>query len=74
MPKKPKEPDLLDLLAEQEDDVPNCPHVFRVGPRSDGYGWAFETDPNSPHYEEWVHSRPDCRLPTHPTRYQKARR
>lgn len=53
-PQKVEEPDLLTLLAEQEQGPPPCPHRFSVG--KGGSGWAYETDPASPYYQEWVHS------------------
>lgn len=59
------EPDLLDLLAEQESGPRPCPHRFSVGPRS-GSSWVWENDPSSPYYTEWVHSDPRCRRSSFP--------
>lgn len=54
------EPDLLDLLTEQEQGPLPCPHVFLVGKNHNG-GWVHERDPASPYFQEWVHSDPRCR-------------
>lgn len=74
MPKAKKrtkpEPDLLTLLAEQEAGPPACPHAASVGPRS-GSGWAYETDPASAYYQEWVHAgKGECRRSAFPGRKQ----
>lgn len=58
------EPDLFDLLDEQENGPPPCPHVYRVG--KGGSGWAHEQDPASPYFQEWVHSDPSCRRSARP--------
>ena len=58
--------DLLDLINEQLNGPLPCEHVYKVGPRLDGYGWTHETDPTSAYYGEWVHSRPDCRRSSRP--------
>lgn len=74
MPRKtkpePDEPDLLTLLDEQEHGPPPCPHAASVGPRS-GSGWAYETDPASAYYQEWVHAgKGECRRSAFPGRKQ----
>lgn len=56
--------DLLDLLAEQENGPLACPHRFSAGKH--GYAWEHEADPNSPYFEEWVHSDPRCRRSAFP--------
>lgn len=60
------EPDLLDLLMEQEVGPLPCPHIVSVG--KDGTGWTHERNPKSAYYLEWVHSATYCRrsaLPGH---------
>lgn len=61
-----QEDDLLTLLAEQEAGPRPCPHVFSVGPRGDGQGWAWQMDPTKEFYLEMVHSNPGCLRPAAP--------
>lgn len=69
MPKKPpvhEGPDLFDVLDEIENGPPACPHPVRM---SNG-GWAFERDPKSPYFREWVHGDSNCRRSRFPGRKQ----
>lgn len=61
---EPDGDDLLTLLAEQESGPRPCPHRFSAGKR--GFGWAHETDPASPYFEEWVHNDPACKRSAFP--------
>lgn len=56
-PSKDPEPDLLTLLAEQEDGPPACPHAS-AGRKE---GFVQDLAPGSPYYAEWVHASPTCR-------------
>lgn len=53
------EPDLFDLLDEQENGPKPCPHRFTAG--KFGSAWVHETNPHSDYYLEWVHADPRCR-------------
>lgn len=64
------EPDLFDLLAEQENGPLPCPHVFSVGKSGNG-GWEHERDPRSDYYEEWVHSDATCRRSALPGKHKQ---
>ena len=67
MPRKPTiqdGPDLFDLLEEIEHGPPPCPHVYAVG--KNGSGWAHETSPGSPYFQEWVHGDAACRRSARP--------
>lgn len=63
--------DLLALLKEQAEGPLACPHVFRVGPNRDGYGWVHDLDPTSDYYLEWVHSDPRCRRSALPGKHKQ---
>jgi hypothetical protein len=66
---EPPGPTLLDLLEEQEHGPLPCPHRFAVAKL--GHGWAHESDPDSPYFEEWVHGDPACRRSAFPGRYKQ---
>lgn len=51
------EPDLLDMLAEQETGPPACPHAVTMKTG----GFSQELDETSPYHAEWVHAHPNCR-------------
>ena len=61
--------DLFSVLDEIENGPPPCQHVTAVG--KDGSGWAHETDPNSPYFKEWVHSKATCRRSAFPGKYKQ---
>lgn len=58
------EPNLFDLLEEQERGPLPCPHVWRVG--KGGHGWRHQTDPARPYFQEYVHADPRCLRSAHP--------
>lgn len=72
MPKQPpatQEPDLLTLLEEQATGPLPCPHRFSAGKH--GSAWVHEDNPDSPYFEEWVHSQPGCRRSAFPGKYKQ---
>lgn len=72
MPKRTQqpddEPDLFDLLEEQERGPLPCPHVGGVG--RGGSGWTHQRDPKKPYFLEWVHSDPRCRRSAFPGKFK----